>query len=272
MINTTYQETVQYITYKWNRKPIAGIILGSGLGDLAKEIEIEVSIPYKDIPNFPVSTVEGHEGKLLLGILKNKPVIAMQGRFHYYEGYTMQQVTFPIRVMKLLGISYLFVSNAAGGLNPYYKVGDIMIIRDHINFFPEHPLRGKNDDSFGVRFPDMSKAYCPLLRNIAKNIAHDLDIQLCEGVYVGNSGPTLETPAEYAMFHKLGGDAVGMSTVPEIIVGHHAGIRCFGVSIITNQASKPESETETTHQEVQKVAQNASKKLGLLLSTMFEQL
>ena len=261
------KETALYIKGKTNFKAQAGIILGTGLGGLAKEIEVETILPYDTIPNFPVSTVEGHEGRLIFGKLGDKDVMAMQGRFHYYEGYTMQELTFPVRVMQELGIKYLFVSNASGGLNPDYKVGDIMVINDHINFFPEHPLRGPNNPELGPRFPDMSRVYDERLRYSAKLISLENEFNLKEGVYVGVSGPTFETPAEYMMFRNLGGDVVGMSTVPEVIVARHAGMRVFGISIITD-SGVPGQIVEISHEEVQKVAMKAEPKMTLVLKKL----
>lgn len=228
------------------------IILGTGLGRLADEIVIEQEIPYSEIPNFPQSTVEGHSGKLLLGKLGGKDVLAMQGRFHFYEGYSMREVTFPVRVMYELGIQTLFVSNAAGGTNPSFSVGDIMIITDHINFFPEHPLRGKNFPT-GPRFPDMHEAYDKNLIALADTIAQEKGIKVQHGVYLGTQGPTFETPAEYRMFARLGADAVGMSTIPEVIVANHCGIKVFGVSIITDLGGF-DNPVEVSHEEVQVAA------------------
>jgi purine-nucleoside phosphorylase len=261
------RQTASYIVEKTGFRAEIGIILGTGLGGLVKEIDIESTLDYRDIPNFPVSTVEGHAGRLIFGKLGNKDVMAMQGRFHYYEGYSMQEVTFPVRVMQQLGIKYLFVSNATGGLNPDYKVGDIMVISDHINFFPEHPLRGPNIAELGPRFPDMSRVYDERLRYAAKLISLENDFNLKEGVYVGVSGPTFETPAEYLMFRNLGGDVVGMSTVPEVIVARHAGIRVFGISIITD-SGVPGQIVEISHEEVQKVAMKAEPKMTLVLKKL----
>ena len=227
------QETASFLKEKMHTRPETAIILGTGLGSLADEITDKYEIPYEQIPYFPVSTVEGHKGKLIFGKLGQKDIMAMQGRFHYYEGYTMQQVTFPVRVMRELGIKTLFVSNAAGGMHPDFEIGDLMIITDHINFFPEHPLHGKNI-SYGPRFPDMSEAYDRELIRRADAIAAEKGIKVQHGVYVGVQGPTFETPAEYRMYRILGGDAVGMSTVPEVIVANHCGIRVFGISVITD--------------------------------------
>ena len=230
-------------------------MLGTGLGQLASEITDTYEFPYADIPNFPVSTVEGHSGKLIFGKLGDKDIMAMQGRFHFYEGYSMKEVTFPVRVMYELGIQTLFVSNAAGGMNPKFSIGDLMIITDHINFFPEHPLRGKNFPT-GPRFPDMHETYAPELIAEADKIAEEKGISIQHGVYVGVQGPTFETPAEYRMYRLLGGDAVGMSTVPEVIVAHHCGIRTFGVSIITDLGGF-DVPVEVSHEEVQQAANKA---------------
>jgi len=259
--------TATFINEKIKRPIDAGIILGSGLGGLVREIEIELEIPYSEIPDFPVSTVEGHSGKLIIGKLAGKTVLAMQGRFHYYEGYSMKEVTFPVRVMKLMGINTLFVSNASGGLNPTYSVGDVVIISDHINFFPEHPLRGTNINELGTRFPDMSKSYDPYLRNKAKAIALKNGIAVKEGVYVGVSGPTFETPAEYLMFRNLGADVVGMSTVPEVIVARHMEMTVFGISIVTD-SGVPGQIVEISHEEVQEVAMKAEPHMTLILKEL----
>lgn len=216
-------------------KPTTGIILGSGLGKLADAIENPHIIPYSKIPHFKTSTAIGHKGNLIFGELAGKQIVAMQGRFHYYEGYTMQDVTLPVRVMSLLGVNRLFVSNAAGGLNPTFEVGDLMIITDHINFMPD-PLIGKNIDEMGVRFPDMTTIYSRKLRQKAHDAAKNMGIALREGVYVAKTGPSYETPSEYRMYYKLGGDAIGMSTVPEVIVARHCGMEIFGMSVITNCA------------------------------------
>lgn len=218
-----------------DKGPVAGIVLGSGLGKLAEQIENPVIIPYKEIPHFPASTAVGHKGNFIAGMLGGKSVVAMQGRFHYYEGYPMEYVTLPIRVMKVLGIKYLFVSNAAGGVNFNYKVGDLMIIKDHINLLP-NPLIGPNMEEFGPRFQDMTRPYEPSLIESAESIASQEGIQLHKGVYLASTGPTYETPAEYKFFRTIGADAVGMSTIPEVIVARHCGIPVFGMSVITNEA------------------------------------
>ncbi len=266
-----FRETAEFLKQQISIRPEVGIILGSGLGGLGTKIENSVAISYSDIPNFPVSTVEGHSGKLIFGQLGGKNVVAMQGRFHYYEGYPMAQVTFPVRVMKLLGVTSLMVSNAAGGLNPNFKQGDLMLISDHINFFPESPLRGKNLTEFGVRFPDMSKVYDHTYLKMAKEIADSLNIPVQEGVYIGSSGPALETPAEYRLFRIFGADATGMSTVPEVIVAHQQGMRVFGMSVITNVTTPADGE-ETTHEEVQDVAGIAEPKMTAIIKALIAKL
>ena len=253
------QETAAFLRGKMKTSPETAIILGTGLGSLVNEITDKYEIEYKDIPNFPLSTVEGHSGKLIFGKLGSTEIMAMQGRFHFYEGYSMKEVTFPVRVMRELGIKTLFVSNAAGGMNPEFIIGDLMIITDHINMFPEHPLRGKNIP-YGDRFPDMSTAYDKELIAKAKEIATEKGIRVVEGVYLGTQGPTFETPAEYRMFHRMGGDAVGMSTVPEVIVARHCGIRVFGISVITDLGVEG-IVVECSHEEVQKAADEAQPKM-----------
>ncbi len=260
------QETASYIKSQIHNIPETAIILGSGLGKLADELTDTHEIDYKDIPHFPVSTVEGHSGRLIFGHLGGKKVMAMQGRFHYYEGYSMKEVTFPIRVMRELGIKTLFVSNAAGGTNPSFEIGDLMIITDHINFFPEHPLRGKNI-SYGPRFPDMSEAYDHTLIARAKEIAARKGITVREGIYIGTQGPTYETPAEYRMFARWGADAVGMSTVPEVIVANHCGIRVFGISVITDLGVEGKI-VEVTHEEVQQAADAAQPRMTEIMKEL----
>ena len=257
------QETANFLRSKMHTQPETAIILGTGLGSLVHEITDAYEISYKDIPNFPISTVEGHSGKLIFGKLGNKDIMAMQGRFHFYEGYSMQEVTFPVRVMRELGIKTLFVSNAAGGMNPDFSIGDLMIITDHINFFPEHPLRGKNIE-YGPRFPDMSEAYSKELINKALQIAEEKGINVQQGIYIGTQGPTFETPAEYKMFHILGADAVGMSTVPEVIVANHCGIKVFGISVITDLGVEGKI-VEVSHKEVQKAADAAQPKMTTIM-------
>jgi purine-nucleoside phosphorylase len=231
------QTAASYINEKLPQQPKIGLILGSGLGVLADDIVNPVKIPYNEIPGFPVSTVEGHAGQLVCGQLSGVEVIAMQGRFHYYEGYSMDKVTFPVRVMKELGIEKLIVTNAAGGVNESFEPGDLMIITDHINNMGTNPLIGPNDSHFGVRFPDMSEAYSKNLRAVAKEVAEKNNLTIKEGVYLGNPGPVYETPAEIRMIRTLGGDAVGMSTVPEVIVANHSGIEVLGISCISNMAA-----------------------------------
>lgn len=260
-------EAVEYIHENAPFAPEAGIVLGTGLGGLVKEIEIKFSLDYSSIPHFPVSTVESHSGKLIFGLLGGKRVIAMQGRFHYYEGYSLQEVTFPIRVMKMLGIKYLFLSNASGGLNPDFKIGEIMILRDHINLFPGNPLIGKNMDELGPRFPDMSDAYDLKLIEKAKNIAKANSIDVSEGVYVGLTGPTLETPAEYHYVRVIGGDAVGMSTIPEVIVARHMDIPVFAISIVTDLGVKGKIR-KVTVADVIAVASEQEPKMTLIMKEL----
>ena len=252
---TRIQETASWIKERMTTNPTTAIILGTGLGQLASEITDKYEFPYSEIPNFPISTVEGHSGKLIFGKLGNKDIMAMQGRFHFYEGYSMKEVTFPVRVMYELGIKTLFVSNAAGGMNPQFNIGDLMIITDHINLFPEHPLRGKNFPT-GPRFPDMHEPYDLQLVAEADKVAAEKGIKVQHGVYIGVQGPTFETPAEYRMFAKMGGDAIGMSTVPEVIVAHHCGIKTFGVSVITDLGGFDDP-VEVSHEEVQEAANKA---------------
>lgn len=262
-------ETAAYIRSRVSNLPDTAIILGTGLGALVDHIDNKQFIPYNEIPNFPVSTVEGHSGNLIFGKLGSRPVMAMQGRFHYYEGYDMKQVTFPVRVMKALGISTLYVSNAAGGMNKEFRVGDIMIITDHINLFPENPLRGKNYEELGPRFPAMTEAYSKELIAKADAIAQEKGIRVMHGVYVGTPGPTFETPAEYEYFRIIGGDAVGMSTVPEVIVANHAGMKVFGVSVITDLGGKDVTDVPT-HEEVQKAAQLAQPRMMEIMRELVE--
>ena len=229
-------ESAEFINQKSKIKPKIAIILGTGLGRLAEDIEEKKIIPYSEISNFPISTVEGHSGNLVLGKLGNKEVVAMQGRFHYYEGYSLKEVTFPVRVMKKLGADTIIISNAAGGMNRFFKRGDLMLITDHINLFGDNPLIGPNDEELGLRFPDMSEAYSQKLIELAKKVALKEKIRLREGVYAGLTGPTLETPAEYRFLINIGADAVGMSTVPEVIVANHMGMKVLGISCITDLA------------------------------------
>ncbi|MFD1294562.1 purine-nucleoside phosphorylase [Lutibacter holmesii] len=258
------QDTVKFLQEKGISTPDYGIILGTGLGNLVEKIDIEISISYDDIPNFPVSTVEGHSGELIFGTIGNKKVIAMRGRFHYYEGWTMEQTVFPVRVMKYLGVEQLIVSNASGGVNANFKVGDIMLITDHINMIPEHPLRGKNDERFGPRFVDMHEPYCKKMISKMEDVAAKLDVKIHKGIYLALQGPTFETPAEYKMVKILGADTVGMSTVPEVIVAKHMGMTCFGISVITDLGVEGIVES-VSHEEVQKVAKIAEKVVGKLV-------
>lgn len=260
------QETAQWLTQRMTTSPRTAIILGTGLGQLATEITDTYEFNYKDIPNFPVSTVEGHSGKLIFGKLGGVDIMAMQGRFHYYEGYSMKEVTFPVRVMYELGIKTLFVSNAAGGMNENFHIGDLMVIVDQINFFPDNPLRGKNFPT-GPRFPDMHETYDHALIAKADAIAQEKGIHLMHGVYIGVQGPTFETPAEYRMYRALGADAIGMSTVPEVIVAHHCGIKTFGVSIITDLGGF-DVPVEVSHEDVQRAANAAQPVMTELMREM----
>lgn len=263
------KETAAWLRERMGEQPQLGIILGTGLGTLVDYIEDKTYIPYKEIPNFPVSTVEGHAGKLIFGNIGGKRVMAMQGRFHYYEGYDMKAVTFPVRVMKALGIETLFVSNAAGGMNKEFHVGDVMIITDQINLFPENPLRGKNYQELGDRFPAMTEPYCHKLIALADEIGREKGLRLMHGVYVGTTGPTFETPAEYEYFRIIGGDAVGMSTVPEVIVARHGGMRVFGISVITDLGGK-DITVAPSHEEVQQAAVQAQPTVVALIKAMVE--
>ncbi len=266
MLNQIY-DTCEFIKEKINFIPEYGVILGSGLGDFAEDIKIEFTLPYEEIPNFPVSTVSGHKGALLFGTVGTKKVIAMQGRFHYYEGYDMKQVTFPIRVMKHLGITKLIVSNASGGVNSNYKVGSIVIINNHINMMPEHPLRGANDERLGPRFVNMSEPYSHHMIAKAKEIAKVNNIEVQEGVYVALQGPTYETLSEYKMIKNIGGDCVGMSTVPEVIVARHMDLETFGISVITDMGNEENIET-VSHTEVLKAAKMAEPNVRKLIKEL----
>ncbi|MES2372731.1 MAG: purine-nucleoside phosphorylase [Bacteroidota bacterium] len=261
------QETVDFIRELVSGKASTGIILGSGLGNLANDIKTEIEISYNDIPHFPVSTVEGHKGKLIFGELGGQKVWVMGGRFHYYEGYTPQQVAYPVRVMRLLGVKTLLLSNAAGGVNIDFKIGDLMIINDHISLFTENPLLGKNEDKLGTRFPDMSEPYSKALISKAQQIGKRHNIELKQGVYTGVTGPTFETRAEYKLIHILGGDAVGMSTVQETIAAVHCGMEVFGISVITDIGIREEENT-ITHEEVLQAAKDAEPKLTLLFTEL----
>jgi purine-nucleoside phosphorylase len=259
------QETTAFIRQQCVATPKVGIVLGSGLGNFTGEMKIEKEISYSDIPHFPVSTVDGHSGKLIFGEMGGKQVVAMAGRFHFYEGYTPQQVVYPVRVMKMLGVETVLISNAAGGVNKDFAVGDLMIIKDHISFFAINPLLGKNEDEMGPRFPDMSEPYAQSLIAKAKLIGAQLQIPLKTGVYTGVTGPTFETRAEYQLIQILGGDAVGMSTVQEVIAAVHAGMQVFAMSVITDIGIREEENT-ITHEEVLQAARDSEPKLTAIFT------
>lgn len=264
-------DAVAFLRTKTQIDPAVGIILGTGLGGLVKEIRIETIVDYGDIPHFPVSTVESHKGKLIFGALGGKKIVAMQGRFHFYEGYTMQQLTFPVRVMKFLGVNTLLISNAAGGMNPHFTKGDIVLITDHINLLGDNPLIGANDDEFGPRFPDMSEPYSNELIVLAEKVALDLKIRLQKGVFVAMTGPTLETRAEYRFLRTIGADVVGMSTVPEVIVAVHQSMRVLGFSIMTDECF-PDALKPVSLQEVIAVANQAEPKLTAIMKEVVTRL
>ena len=261
------KEAVKFLQKKYPQRPEVGIVLGTGLGKFSEEVEIEKEIAYKDIPHFPVSTVEGHKGKLIFGNLRGRKIVCMAGRFHFYEGYDAEEVVFPVRVMKLLGIQALLLSNAAGAVNPDFKVGDLMIITDHVSFFTPNPLIGKNNPDLGPRFPDMSEPYKKELIQKARDIAKRLNIKLREGVYYAVTGPTFETRAEYRLVHRLGGDAVGMSTVQECIVANHMGLPVFAMSVITDIGIR-EDENIITHEEVLQAARAAEPNFAAIFREM----
>lgn len=263
------QEAKQFIQERISTAPRIGVILGTGLGSLADKIDQAISLSYGEIPHFPVSTVKGHSGKLIIGKLAGQNVIAMSGRFHYYEGYSMKELTFPVRVMKALGAEILMISNAAGGMNPAYQVGDMMILRDHINLMPEHPLRGANDERLGVRFPDMSEPYATEMIELARKVAEKKHFTVHTGVYAGVQGPTFETRAEYEYLHRIGADAVGMSTVPEVIVGIHSQMKVFAMSVITDLGIR-EDDNKITHEEVLEAAAAATPKVTELFQGIIE--
>ena len=265
------KETIEYLTGRIPFKPEIGIILGTGLGGLVNEIDIHHTIPYEFIPNFPVSTVQGHHGQLIFGTMGGKSIVAMQGRFHYYEGYTMQQITYPERVMKMLGVNTLLVSNACGGMNPFYRRGDVMLIADHINLLGDNPLIGKNADEFGPRFPDMSEAYSKELIALAERIALENKIHVHKGVFVAVSGPNLETRAEYRFLRGIGADVVGMSTVPECIVANHMGMKVLGISIITDECF-PDALKPVSLEEVIAAANEAEPKMSLIMKEVVKSL
>ena len=261
------KETTEYIRRKSGTTPEVGIVLGTGLGGLSDEIEVEVSIPYQEIPNFPVSTVSGHEGALIIGTLSGCPVVALHGRFHYYEGYDMRTLTFPIRVMQALGMKTIFLSNASGGVEPDFEIGDIMLIEDHINLLPSNPLIGPNDERLGPRFLDMSQVYDPELIQQAERIAEEQGVAIKKGVYAAISGPCFETPAEYRYIRRIGADAIGMSTIPEAIAARHMGVRCFAVSVITDLGVEGKIE-EVSHEEVKKEAAKVEHRMTGIIKEM----
>lgn len=263
-------ETADYLLGLAPFRPETGIILGTGLGSLIDDMDIILRIPYAGILNFPVTTVEGHQGNLIFGHLAGKPVAALQGRFHFYEGFSMEETVFPLRVLKLLGIRQVFLSNAAGGTNPDFTIGDLMVIRDHINFFPESPLRGRNIDELGPRFPDMSEPYDRALISCARLVAAGMGIKVHEGVYLGNPGPSFETPAEYTHYRIIGADAIGMSTIPEVVAARHMGLPVFAVSVITNVAI-PGKFAENTHEDVQMAANRAASNLAGLFKGVIQE-
>jgi purine-nucleoside phosphorylase len=264
-------ETIHYIRSQTAATPEIGIVLGTGLGDLAKDIDAELELSYENIPHFPISTVETHEGKLIFGKLTTRPVVAMQGRFHYYEGYTMQQITFPIRVMKFLGVKTLVISNACGGMNPLFRKGDLMIMDDHINLLGDNPLIGINDDELGPRFPDMSEPYSKRLIQLAEDIALEEKMRIQKGVYVAVAGPNLETRSEYRFLRQIGADVVGMSTVPEVIVARHMSLEVFGISVITDECF-PDALEPASVPDIIKTANHAQPYLTLLMKKLIERL
>ena len=264
------ESIAKFLETKMPFNPKAGIILGTGLGGLIQKIDIKLKLSYQDIPNFPISTVEGHSGKLIFGLLSDVPVVVMQGRFHYYEGYDIQDFTLPVRVMKLLGIEYLFISNDSGGVNPNYAVGDLMVLNDHINLIPS-PLIGTNLDTLGPRFPDMSDVYDRAMIEKALKIAVDNGYSVFEGVYAAVTGPSLETPAEYKYLRIIGADTVGMSTAPEVIIARHMSIPCFAISVITD-LGVPGKIKKVSHEEIQKVAEVAEPKLTLIIEELIKTL
>ncbi len=260
-------ETTEFIKSKTRTEPEFGIVLGTGLGGLSDEIEVDVSLPYQEIPNFPVSTVSGHQGTLILGKLSGRQVVALHGRFHYYEGYDMRTLTFPIRVMQALGMKTLFLSNASGGVEPEFEIGDIMLIQDHINLLPSNPLIGPNDERLGPRFLDMSEVYDPDLIEKAEQVAQDQGVDVKKGVYAAISGPCFETPAEYRYIRRIGADAIGMSTIPEAITARHMGVRCFAVSVITDLGVEGRIE-EVSHEEVKKEAAKVEHRMTGIIKEM----
>lgn len=270
MLYDNIQTALSFIQSKTDFQPEFGIILGTGLGGLVDEIDIQATIDYSDIPHFPVSTVQSHAGKLIFGYLADAPVVAMAGRFHYYEGYDMKEATFPVRVLKFLGIKRLFISNVSGGTNPEFQAGDIVFVKDHIYLQPENPLRGENDDRLGPRFPDMLKVYDRNLNAQALEIAKRHDIRAHEGIYLCLPGPNLETPAEYVFIHRVGADMVGMSTIPEVIVAHHMSLPVFVISVISNQSYPPEVIKEVSVEEVIAMGKEVEPKMSLIVKEVLK--
>ena len=264
------QEAIAFLKSQTDLQPRYGLILGTGLSDLADEIEQATEISYQDIPHFPVSTVESHRGKLIFGLLAGTPVVAMAGRFHYYEGYSMEEVTFPVRVLKFLGIERLIISNASGSVNPEIEAGDIVFVRDHINYMGDNPLRGHNDERLGPRFPDMLHTYDRTLNAQALHYAHEHNIRAHEGVYLGLQGPNLETPAEYQFFHRIGADLIGMSTVPEVLVAKHMGLPIFVVSVVSNKCYPIEEIQETTVEDVIAMVGRVTPRLQALVKALIK--
>lgn len=265
MLFDQIQEAAAYIRQHTAFQPVTGIILGTGLGQLTEDVEIETALAYRDIPHFAASTVESHQGRLLFGTLSGQPVVILAGRFHYYEGWTMQEVTFPVRVLHALGIRQIIITNVSGGVNPHLRAGDLVVVRDHINLLPEHPLRGENDERLGPRFPDMLHTYDLEWRRQAMQIAQKHGIRVAEGVYSALQGPNLETPAEYEMLHRLGSDCTGMSSIPEVLVARHVGLRVMMISLVSNVSYPLSAIRETTTAEVIAVARLAEPKLRLLI-------
>ncbi|MEO0069877.1 MAG: purine-nucleoside phosphorylase [candidate division WOR-3 bacterium] len=265
------RESIDYIKQQTDFTPQIGIILGTGLGRLVDEIKVKISIPYDKIPHFPISTVESHKGRLIFGTISGRKIVAMQGRFHYYEGYSAKEITHPVRVMKFLGIKLLIVSNACGGLNPQFSAGDLMIITDHINLLPENPLRGPNDESIGPRFPDMYNCYDREIIRLAEKVSLEEKIPVKKGVYVALQGPNLETAAEYRFLRIIGGDVVGMSTVPEVIVARHMGVKVLGISVVTDMGL-PDALKPTDLKEIIITANKAEPKLTRLIKGVIEKI
>jgi purine-nucleoside phosphorylase len=270
MLYDNIQEALAFLRTKTAFQPRTGIVLGTGLGHLTDDIEVELSVAYADIPHFVSSTVESHQGRLVFGYLGGHPVVVMAGRFHYYEGWSMQQITFPVRVMKALGAERLIITNASGGVNPHLQAGDIVVVKDHINLLPDNPLRGPNDERIGPRFPDMSEPYDLRLRTAALSISQEFHIQAIEGIYSALPGPNLETPAEYGMLRRMGSDCTGMSSIPEVLVARHQNMAVLMLSLVANVAWPPSAIRETTLEDVVRVAQAAEPKLRKIVRTLLE--